>query len=174
MKEKKSYIVKKLQSKQKQTLIDGIQQFKEKGKTEELIEIIILLNTTTDEEIRRLSGNLLFDIKKQDAAPVLVNAIENITFKNIRKTLVSACWESGLDFSEYLPVFSELVRNSDFETSIEAFTVIENCISSAKIEVIEKEIIATKSILNSMPDEIKSLSFIMIQLLEQMKQGKTK
>ena len=46
------------------------------------------------------------------------------------KNMVCSCWQNGLDYSGYIPFFTEMVLFSDYETSIEAFTVVEENIDS--------------------------------------------
>jgi hypothetical protein len=55
-----------------------------------------------------------------------MRAIEDDKYKGIRKTILTACWQNGLDFSTFLPVFIDLVIHEDWETAFEAFTVIDN------------------------------------------------
>ena len=42
------------------------------------------------------------------------------------KRLLTACWQNGLDFSTFLPVFIDLIIHEDWEIAFEAFTVIDN------------------------------------------------
>lgn len=55
-----------------------------------------------------------------------MRAIEDDRLKAIRKQLLTACWQNGLDFSTFVPVFIDQVINEDWETAFEAFTVIDN------------------------------------------------
>jgi hypothetical protein len=43
-----------------------------------------------------------------------------------QEKITTACWENGLDYKNYFPVFVDIVINEDWETGFEAFTVIEN------------------------------------------------
>lgn len=173
MKSKASSLINKLRSNQKQIIIEGIQQFRDKGKAEFLEDIIILLNNTKEEEIMVMIENLLSEIKDQNAVPVLINAINDKTYTNIRKTLLLACWQSGLDFSEYLPVFTEIVRTSDLETGLEAFTVAENFTENSSLEMINTEIIVTKSYLKKHSEDNNILAGELLMVLEDMKKGKS-
>jgi hypothetical protein len=62
----------------------------------------------------------------REAAPVLAEALQEKKYVGIRKPLATACWQNGLEFKDYLPVFVTLVIEEDFETGFEAFTVIES------------------------------------------------
>jgi HEAT repeat protein len=172
MKNNISSVLKKLKSNQKHIIIEGIQQFSDSGKAEFLEEVISLLINTKDVEIRELIMKLLFEIKDQSAVPVLVNAINDNSFKCIKKTLLLACWQSGLDFSEYLPVFTEIIRTSDIETGLEAFSVAENFTENSSLEMIDKEIILTEAYLEKQSNSNNILAVEILKVLKDMKKGK--
>lgn len=173
MKSKASSLVNNLRSNQKQSIIEGLQEFRDIGKAEFLEEVIILLKNTKDEEISLMVENLLSEIKDQNAVPVLINAINDKKYINNRKTLLLACWQSGLDFSEHLPVFSEIVRTSNIETGLEAFTVAENFTENSSLEMIINEIIATKHYLKNHPEDNNILAGELLKVLEEMEKGKS-
>ena len=50
----------------------------------------------------------------------------NATSESGKANLLRICWESAIDFSEYLDVFVDMLLNEDFITALEASTVIEN------------------------------------------------
>mgnify|MGYP001046011424 FL=1 len=52
----------------------------------------------------------------------LINAPEGSGKAN----LLRICWESAIDFSEYLDVFVDMLLHEDFIAALEASTVIEN------------------------------------------------
>ncbi len=70
--------------------------------------------------------NILGTIKDKNSAPLFVEALQNEKYKPVQKSILMACWQNGLDFSLFLPVFVDLVITEDWETAFEAFTVIEN------------------------------------------------
>ena len=81
-------------------------------------------------------------MKYSDAIPRIVDAIQDKKYASELKELVSVCWENGLDFSQYLSLFVDLVIESEFMVAFEAFTVIENMVGkiddSYKNEQVEK------------------------------------
>lgn len=173
MKNNISLVLKNLKSNQKQMIIKGIQQFRDSGNAAFLEEVISLLINTNDDEIRELLVNLLFEIRNQSAVPVLVNAINDNSLKSIKKTLLLACWQSGLDFSEYLHVFAEIVRTSDIETGIEAFSVAENFTENSSLEMIDKEINLTEVYLKKQSKNSNILAGELLKVLLDMKKGKS-
>ncbi|MEE4285983.1 MAG: HEAT repeat domain-containing protein [Mariniphaga sp.] len=119
------------------TVIATLNTLKEKGNNAYLPLLFDLLNSNPEAEIEQEIIFILYNLKTKDAAPVLVEALQNPKFLPIRKKLTAACWENGLDYSSYLPVFVDLVINENWETGFEAFTVIENMENYPDQEIID-------------------------------------
>jgi hypothetical protein len=107
-------------------IVEALNTLKDKGNTAYLPLLFELLNTNPEAEVDKEIIFILYNLKIKDAVPVLVEAIQNPKYLPIRKKLTAACWQNGLDYSQFLPVFVDLVINEDWETGFEAFTVIEN------------------------------------------------
>ena len=60
--------------------------------------------------------------------------------KTIRKTILTACWQNGLDFSNFLPVFIDIIINDEWEIAFEAFTIVDNLEFSPSEEIIKTAI----------------------------------
>ena len=54
--------------------------------------------------------------------------------------LVSSCWQSGLDYSEFAGDFANVFIRGDYMTALECFTVIEESVKRIP-ELKKKEII---------------------------------
>jgi hypothetical protein len=85
-----------------------------------------LLNTLPEHEVEVEIIKLLGSVKDKESVNSFMRAIEDAKYKAIRKTLVSACWQNGLDFSNFMPVFIDLIINDEWEVAFEAFTLIDN------------------------------------------------
>lgn len=125
------------------TAIATLNTLKEKGNNGYLPLLFDLLNSNPENEIEQEIIFILYNLKIKDAVPVLVEALQNPKYLPIRKKLTAACWENGLDYKNYLPVFVDLVINEDWETGFEAFTVIENMENYPEQEIVD---IATEKI----------------------------
>src|SRR4030066_2009074 len=90
-----------------------------------------LMQPTTHEIIRKSIIMLISAIKVQEAASVIIDALEHTELGNDFTSLVAACWQSGLDFSKHIPVFIKIFVERDYQTAIEAFSVIEESIMNA-------------------------------------------
>jgi hypothetical protein len=125
------------------TVISTLETLKERGNNAYLPLLFDLLNSKPEPEIEKEIVFILYNLKTKDAAPILVEAIQNPKYLPIRKELTAACWENGLDYKNYLPVFVDLIINDDWETGFEAFTVIENMENYPEQDIID---IATEKI----------------------------
>lgn len=90
-----------------------------------LPEIINLLQETKNENTRRELSLFLSNFKDPGGIPDIIDALNNVRFKSIWNIIISACWQSGLNFSNNLDTFIKILLKEDYITSLEAFSVIE-------------------------------------------------
>jgi hypothetical protein len=119
-----------------ETVISALKTLKEKGNVHYLPLLFDLLKSSPEENIEEEIKKILGNLKVREAAPVLVEALQQQKYIGIRKPLTTACWQNGLDFKDHLGVFVDLVIEEDFETGFEAFTVIESMEKYPEGEVI--------------------------------------
>ncbi len=105
-----------------------------------------LLKTNTDEEILSAAMDFLYNVKDPLCAPIYIEYML-LTKGELRREIIAACWQSGLDFKNYIPHLVTMAIVTDFETSFEAITVIENqeppfdnAILTGSIAAVEKEL----------------------------------
>jgi hypothetical protein len=116
------------------TLIINREGFtKKENNTADLIEGLL------DKEISRAESEEIFQkLKDSGAAQLLVGAIRKAERTDEKRKLTAACWESGLDFSNDFLFFVELATSDDFQLSMEALTVVENCEGTITNETLQK------------------------------------
>ena len=139
--EKTKKILSDLKSVDSEFVIETISQIKESGNSTILLALIELLHQTSDDEIKKSILALLAELKDKSSVPILFSAITNPEYENERRELVASCWQNGLGYNEYLPLFIDLIIREDFLIAFEAFTVIENMFGVIPDEVIELEIV---------------------------------
>ncbi len=144
------------------TVISTLNTLKERGNTAYLPLLFDLLNSNPEDEIEQEINFILYNLKIKDAVPVLVEAIQNPKYLPIRKKLAAACWENGLDFKNYLPVFVDLVINEDWETGFEAFTVIENMENFPEQDILD---IATEKIRQGLIEANEQKKYFLHEIL---------
>ncbi len=122
----------------KTTVITAIHKISEHGNKLYLPVLFDLLLSNKEEEIEIEIVKLLGNIKEKETVPVFVEALETKKYNSIKKVLLTACWQNGLHFHEYLPVFVQIIINDDWETGFEAFTVIDNMEFLPSDDIIEQ------------------------------------
>jgi hypothetical protein len=125
---------KALESLDPEQVIPAIYEIRNSGTIKILPVLFHMIRKGTPLIIRSEILNLLSEIKSQDAVPVIASSLEDMDFSEHLPGFVAACWQSGLDFSRYLPVFAKLFVSSDYLTSLEAFTVLEESFPNATDE----------------------------------------
>lgn len=103
------------------TIIVSSEENKEKSKAG--IKDFITLLESEDPEHKVMALEL---IKKEKAFDFLLDSIVNSNSKQKKAMLIAACWESGLDFSDYFEFFLPYALDKDPFISLEALTVLES------------------------------------------------
>jgi hypothetical protein len=146
-------------------VISAIEKVKEKGNKLYIPLLFDLLNSSPELEIETEIKNLLGTIKDKNTVNSFMRAIEDDKYKGIRKTILTACWQNGLDFSTFLPVFIDLVIHEDWETAFEAFTVIDNFEFLPGVEIINFSITKINQAMPNVSDQQKYfLNEILVKL----------
>jgi hypothetical protein len=115
-----------------------LHEIRNAGSVKILPVLFRLIHKNTDPQIRNEIINLLSELKSPEAAPIIATSLEKNDFGDYLPAFVAACWQSGLDFSKHLLVFTGLFIQADYMTALEAFTVIEESIPNASdIEITE-------------------------------------
>ncbi len=135
-------LLKELQSADHLKVIEALEELRVSGKATDIPVLLDLLHQSQNPEIKSKITGLFGNLKEKSAVPLIIEAIQDQKYAPELKQLVSCCWENGLDYSNYLSVFVDLLINSDFLIAFEAYTVITNMVTTidqAKIDIeIEK------------------------------------
>ena len=105
---------------------DALEKISETGNRFYLPLLFDLLNTMPEHDVEVEIIKLIGSVKNKESVNTFMRAVEDEKYKPIRQKLIAACWQNGLDFSNFIPVFIEIVINDDWETAFEAFTLIDN------------------------------------------------
>jgi hypothetical protein len=137
---KNKELVEKLNSGNNNLIFEALKEIKKEGTISIIPHLFDLINENTSDIIKKDIVGLICDIKVQSAAPLLVDAILTRKFGEYTSDVISIFWQSRLDFSKYLPVFVRIFIKEDYQTALEAFTVVEGAIPNMSIEI-QKECI---------------------------------
>ncbi|PKQ64351.1 hypothetical protein BZG02_05910 [Labilibaculum filiforme] len=167
-KDLRNSIIAGLGSVEDKVILDSINQLREEGKPEDVNILLDLMVSTTSNEIQTTIHQFLADLKSQEAEKFIVEAIRNDKYLAIRKNLVSVCWESSVNFSNSISTFVDLLIEADFETSFEAFTVIENLSEKISDEIKPIEQAKLKNAIAAASLEKKGMLHEAIHLIDQL------
>ena len=123
--------VSQLESNNPASVIIAIKEIRQHGSINILPYLFRIMKPPTHEAIRESILMLIGELKNQDAVPVIVSILEQADRGGDFTRLVAACWQSGLDFSSQIPVFIRIFLDGDYQTAIEAFSVIEESFMNA-------------------------------------------
>jgi len=168
MEKKNKELATKLFSVKNEDVLSTIEYIKEEGNTELLYALLKLIQKTDDAKIESKAKNIFFHLKDTKSVELIMSAIENNEFANLRSFLCSACWNNGLDYSNYLPVFVKLYIEEPFATAFEAFTIVENFTNKTEKNIIEEQIEWLKSSNLNLSDDKKHLLVEFVNILQNM------
>ncbi len=157
----------KLFSSQPDIVIAAIHRIKEKGNKLYIPLMFELLNSNPKEEVFSKIKKLLETVKDKETVPSFIEAIENKKYKAVRNTILATCWQNGLDFSNYLPLFADIVINEEWEDSFEAFTVIDNLQYLPEQKIVEEVIVKVESAKENASEQ---KAYFLNEILNKLKQ----
>ena len=152
-KSKEKEFRKLLKSGREDVILDTLQKLRDEGSKELIKDVANLYLTNPGELLSRTLDAFFNDLKEQDCVVPVMEFLMNNKEMEYIKNMVCSCWQNGLDYSGYIPFFTEMVLFSDYETSIEAFTVVEENIDSlnpgSRNEILDE----IKKSLSKIPEE---------------------
>jgi predicted DNA-binding protein len=95
---------------------------------------------TEDISIKRIIEEFMNDLKDQSVCEEVINEIRKEWKSDTTSMLISSCWQSGLDYSEYSLDMAKVFLKGDYVTAIECLTVIEE--SAGELSKVKKDEIA--------------------------------
>ncbi len=114
-----------LHSLNEETVLKALSDLRYSGSAAYLPILADVLMQTGFKEVRKSIQSVLGELKDPAAIPVMMEIIDDDRFLPVRKDVLAACWQNGLDFSPYLSRFVDWVIENEMDIAFEAFTVIE-------------------------------------------------
>lgn len=105
---------------------NAVQRIREQGNCRILPEVLKILSRTEDSNVEAKIVEILFDLKDQECAPIIINKIREQKLEDYHTFLVATFWQSSLDGSEYLSDFVDVAIRGSYLICLESLTVIEN------------------------------------------------
>ena len=107
-------------------VLSELNNIEQTGKSSYIPYMIELLLNAESEEVKTKIKSILSQVKHKDAVPELIRGIKDSKYSAIKGALLSCCWQNGLDFSDDIVLFIEIIEKEDYLTAFEASTIIEN------------------------------------------------
>jgi hypothetical protein len=106
--------------------LQAIEHIRVTGSGSQFVELMELLHETKNQDIKQQILKVFSELKSTDTIPLMIDALQNKKYAGELKELLACCWQNGLNYCPWLPLFVDFVINEEFFVSFEAFTVIEN------------------------------------------------
>jgi hypothetical protein len=105
-------------------------------RNEELFEgaiglLVSLYDETKEKQIKKAIEEFFNNLKDLSARSEVVMEIRKPWEAGTISMLVASCWQSGLDYSDYLTDMARVFLKGDYTTAIECMTVIEESAHSS-------------------------------------------
>jgi hypothetical protein len=129
-------------------------------------DLLKLLSQTGSEIIEKELIIFLADIKEQGVVPLVAAGLKKPGLARARAGILSAIWQSGLDYSSHTDLFIQLFIEGDYLVALESFTVIEQSLEHISNQKIEKERQYLLDGLARVSEDKKPLALELINLLQ--------
>jgi hypothetical protein len=105
---------------------EAIEQLRDELPFEGAIGLLTaLFDKTDDNSIRKSIVGFMNDLKDQSVTIEVITEIRKQLKPDTISMLVSSCWQSGLNYSDYSVDLARIFMTGDYVTAIECLTVIE-------------------------------------------------
>lgn len=158
-------IIKQLRSGNTKHILKALKVLRENGSVQIIPEVIDILNKDIDYTLKREIIEFLSGIKDKRAVPYIVNSIKKVNNKHNLSDLLSVCWQSALDFSDYVLQFTEVFIIEDYHSALEAFTVIEEFIYKSNKKEVQKCLALLTASIEDIHKDKQALSRELIKIL---------
>lgn len=96
------------------------------GEPNVLCRVIKQLDPSKPSEKNSLILEFLSCLKDSKARGTMMEIVQDSEYISYQQLVLSTIWNSPLDYTDYLEVFVEIAIQSDFMTTLECLTIIEN------------------------------------------------
>jgi len=148
-------------------IVEAIELLRLEKPIEGVVGLLTAFYDQSDEfTVRKTISGFLNDLKDQSVCEEMIKEIRKKWKADTISMLVSSCWQSGLDYSQYSLDLVKIFLKGDYVTAIECLTVIEESVdelsSARKSEIIK---ILEESPVSEI-NEKKGLTIELISILE--------
>jgi len=148
-------------------ITEAIELLRQEKPFEEAIGLLTAYyDKTNDMQVRKSIAGFMNDLKDQSACIEVIKEIRKEWKPNTISMLISSCWQSGLNYSDFSIDLAKVFLQGDYVTAIECLTVIEESVQELSKEKRNEVIKLIEE--NPFPrtDEKSTLTLELITILE--------
>ncbi len=149
-----------------ETILKNLDNLRESGTLATLGAILENVVSQPSEAIKRKIYELVADLKSKSTTPILANFTLSCRNNQAQLELISASWQSRLDFSDYLERYIDLSLQGDLLLAHEVLTLVEENCQNPEAEQVNKAIAKIKEQLHSFSPEKQLLMVDLVNILE--------
>lgn len=164
--------IKQLNSSDIVEVLTGIKEIRNHGNFLYIPELVRILRSNPVSEVQREIAELFNDLRDNKVISGIMKEIMLPENQSIQHILVASCWQSPLDYSNYFSDFVDIAIHSDYQSTIEAISVIENILMYFEIEAltISNQIFKVKGLIEEIDKARQPLLLALLNILQE-KQG---
>lgn len=106
--------------------LEALALIHEKGDARAIFPLLHALASTDDPSRQRRIQSMLYEVKVKEAAAELGRALDTPELLDVRKTVIAAFWNAGLDARPYVQRLLQIAVEGDAAETFEVLTVLEN------------------------------------------------
>ncbi len=113
-------------------IMQAVKSLREEEPFEGAIALLVsFYDQCNDKSLMKTIEEFFNDIKDKSVRPEIIAEIRKPWKPDTISMLVASCWQSGLDYSDYLTDMARTFLKADYATAIECMTVIEESIQNS-------------------------------------------
>jgi len=127
--------------------------------------LAMFYDRSSDESLKHVISLFFNDMKERSGRQEVIDSVRAVSSQSTKAMLISSCWQSGLDYSEYALTIGGVFIEGDYMTSLECFTVLDTCslmiAESDKSQIIDM----LQAVIDSFATDKQKLARELIKLL---------
>lgn len=145
---------------------EAIDMLREESPFEGAIGLLTEFYDKTDDiSIRKAIASFMNDLKEQSVCKEIIAEINKQWKSETISMLVSSCWQSRLDYSEFSLDIAKVFLTSDYITAVECLTVIEESVNELSLKKKREVIQLIENNPFTLSDEKNTLILELISIL---------
>lgn len=109
-----------------EAILTALTRIEQDGDARAVRPLLTALVNSKPGRVQQRITQLLNEVKAPDAAKELLAALDEPGFASVRRTILGAFWNAGIDVRDHLDRFISIALEGDAEECFECLTVIEN------------------------------------------------